>query len=387
MRKGKPISITEGKLRELYQLEKLSQAEIAQRLHCDESAIRRKMKAYGINVRTPSEAARLSRGIEIPEEALREFYENQGLSLAEIAEKFDCSETAVRNRMVEYGIEARLPWEKAAVDISEGELRELYEEKGLSEEEIAQMHNCSISTISRKMQKFGIEARPPGKLKYPRHDFGGDLLEKAYLIGFRLGDLTVRRAELSIEVLMTTTHLAQIQLFHELFSPYGHVYEHRRKDGKAFMSCRLNETFEFLLPKEDRIEEWVLADDEAFFAFLAGYVDAEGSFQVDRRGQAKLDLQTCDKGILHQIQTRLVQLGIGCPIPKLVVRAGRVNPQGIVQNKDTWFVGIRRRKSLHKLLKRFGDYLRHGKRKADAERVKGNIEWKLKGEARMLRPH
>src|SRR5205823_9762542 len=42
------------------------------------------------------------------------------------------------------------------------------------------------------------------------------------------------------------------------------------------MIARLNMTFEFLLPKQDAVPEWILESDEPFFAFLAGYVDAEG---------------------------------------------------------------------------------------------------------------
>jgi hypothetical protein len=104
-------------------------------------------------------------------------------------------------------------------------------------EAIAEAHGCSPATVSRKMSRYDIEARPPWRERYPRHDSGDDPLEKAYLIGFRLGNLTVRRAELSIEVIMTTTRQEQVDLMHKLFDPYGHIYEHHRPDGKIFMKC------------------------------------------------------------------------------------------------------------------------------------------------------
>ncbi len=266
IRLGKRIVIERKTLVELYWGQSLSIPQMAARLGCSEDTVRSRMQEYDIPRRTPSENAQLSREIDLPKKLAREWYERQQLSIAAIAERLGCSETAVRNKLIQYGIERRTPWAHNAVDLGQDELRRLYEEEELTVEAIAEAHGCSPATVSRKMSRYDIKSRPPWRERYPRHDFSGDPLEKAYLVGFRLGDLTVRRAELSIEVIMTTTRQEQVKLMRELFSRYGHVYEHRTPDGRVFMQVRLNRTFEFLLPKKDCVPDWVLADDEWFFA-------------------------------------------------------------------------------------------------------------------------
>jgi hypothetical protein len=64
--------------------------------------------------------------------------------------------------------------------------------RGLSLSAIAAAYGCSLTTIWRKLKAAGIETRPGGGAPlYARADFSGDLVEMAYLIGFRLGDLHV----------------------------------------------------------------------------------------------------------------------------------------------------------------------------------------------------
>lgn len=366
IRLGKGIVIGRETLVKLYWDQGLSIPEMAARLSCSEDAIRSRMQEYDIPRRTPAESAQLSRGIDFPEQLAREWYEHQQLSLTDIAERLGCSETAVRNKLIQYGIERRTPWAHEAIDLGEDELRRLYEEESLTVEAIAETYGCSPATVSRKMSKYGIKARPPWREHYPRHDFSGDPLEKAYLIGFRLGDLTVRRAELSIEVIMTTTRQEQIDLMHELFDPYGHVYEHHRSDGKVFMQVRLNDSFSFLIPKEDRIPDWIPADEGCFFAFFAGYVDADGSIRTVSLRSARLDVQTYDQGILHGLWEGTTNAGIYCAYPRVVVKAGWTNDVGIVQRQDKWGIWIHRREHLHQLLDRLLSHLRHSKRRKDA---------------------
>lgn len=366
IRLGKGIVIERETLVELYWDQGLSIPKVAAHLDCSEDVVRSRMQEYGIPRRTPSESAKLSRGIDLPEELAREWYEHQQLSMTAIAERLGCSETAVRNKLAQYGIERRTPWAHNAVDLGEDELRRLYEEEGLTVETIAEMHECSAATVSRKMSKYGIKARPPWRECYPRHDFGGNPLEKAYLVGFRLGDLTVRRAELSIEVITTTTRQEQVDLMHDLFDRYGHVYEHHRPDGKVFLQVRLNDSFGFLLPKEDRVPDWILADEECFFAFFAGYVDADGSIRTVSLRSARLDIQTYDQGILHGLWEGTTNAGMYCAYPRVVVKAGYTNNVGIVQRQDKWGIWVHRREHLHTLLDRLLSHLRHSKRRKDA---------------------
>jgi biotin operon repressor len=366
IRLGRGIVIEREPLVELYWRQSLSIPEVAARLDCSEDAIRSRMQEYDIPRRTPSESAQLSRGIDLPEELAREWYECQQLSIAAIAERLGCSETAVRNKLIQCGIERRTPWAHEAVDLGEDELRRLYEEEEWTVEAIAEAHGCSAATVSRKMHKYGIKARPPWRERYPRHDFSENPLEKAYLVGFRLGDLTVRRAELSIEVIMTTTRQEQVDLMHDLFDQYGHVYEHHRPEGKVFMQVRLNDSFSFLIPKEGHVPDWILADERCFFAFAAGYIDADGSIRTVSPRSARLDIQTYDQGILHGLWKGITNASIHCAHPRIVVQAGWTNNVGIVQRQDKWGIWVHRRKHLHQLLKRLLPHFQHDKRRKDA---------------------
>jgi hypothetical protein len=163
------------------------------------------------------------------------------------------------------------------------ELRRLYVDEVLSLSAIAARYGCSLTTIWRKLKALGIETRADGGTpRYARVDFSGDLAEKAYLIGFRLGDLHVAmEGSRTIVVKCTSTRSEQIELFRQLFEPYGHVYTdeatlaHRQRQSIG-MEVRLNTSFDFLLPKQDGVPGWILDSDKPFFAFFAGYMDAEG---------------------------------------------------------------------------------------------------------------
>ena len=87
----------------------------------------------------------------------------------------------------------------------------------------------------------------------------GDLAERAYLVGFRLGDLNVELHGHTITVKCTSTRGEQVSLFRQLFEPYGHVYTdeatltHRRRQSIG-MSVALNRSFDFLLPSSDSVD-------------------------------------------------------------------------------------------------------------------------------------
>lgn len=67
----------------------------------------------------------------------------------------------------------------------------------LSSIEIAPRYGCHSQTIINRLREYNIPVRDRAsasaiaKIAYPRRDFSGDLVEKAYLLGFRQGDLHV----------------------------------------------------------------------------------------------------------------------------------------------------------------------------------------------------
>jgi hypothetical protein len=304
-------------------------------------------------------------------------YCDEGLSTLQVALRLGWSESAIRGRLVALGIARRTPWARNAVDCDPGELRRLYVEEGWTLGAIAEKYGCSLTTIWRKAQAAGIASREGGTGPlYERTDFSGDPTEQAYLVGFRIGDLNVELHGHTITVKCTSTRTEQVELFRQLFERYGHVYTDeatlaRRRRQSIGMSVALNRTFDFLLPKQDAVPVWVLnGSDEMFFAFFAGYVDAEGYFrayfvQNRPKPQARLEIRSYDVGLLTQLQVGLCERGIECPPVRLRVNAGYTNLEGVRSNRDLWGLGIHRKESLRRLVTRLDTHLRHSRRRRD----------------------
>ena|SRR5579859_327657 len=307
-------------------------------------------------------------------------YCDEGLSLGEVARRLGWSPSAIYSRLIALGIARRTAWAHNAVEADTSEMRRLYLDEGLSLSAIAARNGCALTTIWRRLQAAGVACREGGsEPKYAWTDFSGDVVEKAYLIGFRLGDLNVEVEGSTIVVKCTSTRSEQIVLFRQLFEPYGHVYTDeatlaRRKRQSIGMSARLNMTFDFLLPKQDAVPEWVLANNSSFFAFFAGYIDAEGYFRTYLvRNQPKplacLEIRSYDAVLLTQLRNGLCERGIACAPARVRVQAGYTNRAGVRSNRDLWGLGVHRKDSLRHLFTMIEPHLKHARRRRDMIRA------------------
>lgn len=183
-------------------------------------------------------------------------------------------------------------------------------------------NELSPVTVLLHLRKRGVPLRNrvaaqiEAVTKYERRPFSGDPLERAYLIGFRLGDLGVVRHGRAIRVRTGTTHPAMAVLFESLFSSYGHIARYPRKSDLAeyewSLECDLEDSFEFLLAKPTAETVKVLSDSE-FLAFLAGFFDAEGSIYLHRKSSgyaAEVSITNKEYDMLELISERLAALGI-----------------------------------------------------------------------------
>ena len=272
---------------------------------------------------------------------------------------------------------------KERIRITEAKLRYLYEERLLNPYEIAEILGCSEATIRRRLNCCDIKrrSRSEAKTQYPKKDFSGDLLEKAYLIGFRHGDLTVRKVESSpesqtIEVLCSTSRTEQIELIQRLFAPYGHVQTSSQANGEINIQCYLNMTFAFLLPKQDNIDDWILQSNDYFIPFLTGYIDADGCIGVDSSNNAAyVRIAGYNVNILHQIYQKFQQLDILGPPPRVCNKKGtRVASGRYLLNQDYWYLAVNRKLSLHRLFTMIDPFLKHAKRRRDMRRAWANIK-------------
>ncbi|MBI4028979.1 MAG: hypothetical protein HY376_01315 [Candidatus Blackburnbacteria bacterium] len=357
--------INRSQLKKFYKNNNLSIYQIAPLFGVHPSTIAKRLHQYKIPLNPPSEK------VKINKETLTALYLIEGLSTYKIATRYRCNVLTIRKKMKKYGISAR-PLKRVSVRF--GVLRKLYHKKKYSLKKIGQLYNLSPASVLKKVRKAGIQTRKPweGKFKYAYKPFTGTPIEKAYLIGFRLGDLGVRQRKNSKYVLVgsNTTILAQVSLIKNLFSKYSHIWIGKSGD-RISTSLLLHPSFSFLVPKKDRIEPWILSRKSLTWAFIAGYTDAEGSIGV-YSGRARFRIGSYDVGILRQIFEFFNKLGIRTTF-NLEQLKGFVDRRGTKHNGDFWRVSVNEKTSLLRLFELLGTYLKHKKRISDLVRAQANV--------------
>jgi len=353
------IDIPKKELEKLYIHKKLSTYSITHMYNCNPSVIQKRLKEHKIKIRYPKKK------IPLTKSELEELYIKQGLSTYKIAKIYNCGSRTVYGILKRHKIKPR-PVRR--VHISKEELFDLYTNKKLSFSKIADKFSCSPSIISDKMKSYGITARDLSEAttKYPKKEFSGNLIEKAYLIGFRLGDLNVFKDHNLITIKSNTTKLEQVELIRTLFGRYGKLQVKEYEKGIFNIQESLNRSFSFLLPKEDSVKMWILKNKRYFLSFLAGYIDAEGNIGI-YSGRARVRIGSYDKHILKAIHKKLLTFEVNNKY-HLETIAGKNN-----QNGDFWRVFINQKESILNLFKLIKPYLKHEKRCKDLKKAEENI--------------
>lgn len=289
----------------------------------------------------------------------------------QIAQIFRCNHVTIVNRFKEYGWESRGRLGlRPPICISKEDLLSLYDLQKLSTNSIARIIGCSEGGVERKMGKFniqrrGTERRIASKYKNKR-DFDGSPTRKAYIIGFRLGDLNIQQTNQVIVARCSTTILAQVDLIRDLFVNFGGVHVAIAKRGTFEIDCFLNRSFDFLLKKWRRIPKWISTDKDCFLSFLSGYVDAEGHIDIKRKG---VQVQTQEKGIIFDSWRLLNRFGIICNKPLLSRKAGHVDKRGTKNNKDCWRLSLYKRSEFIKFLNVYLRNVIHSDKRKAAENI------------------
>jgi hypothetical protein len=266
------------------------------------------------------------------------------------------------------------------ISIPKEDLIRLYYEEKKSKYKIGDIYGCSFSTVLNIMRAYGLEplSRSIIQSKYSKNNFDGPNELKAYIIGFRLGDLNVYKTSAKSEVVVVrchTTNQDQVDIMEDLFSNYGKVSVNKSiYNGSFNINCFVNNSFLFLLPKSDAVPYWIAKNIKAAIAFVAGYVDAEGNIGV-YDGRARFKLDSYDKNILIWIFNWLKRNKINCPDPKKIGEKNQIynKVHGYKYNKDLWRLRISEMDSLEIILKIIKPYLKHKKRIADLNRCLLNI--------------
>jgi len=304
--------------------------------------------------------------IKISKSELKKLYEKEKLSIVKTAKIFNCSRNTIYRRLKKYRLKIR--GKNYPKPITKEELIRLYIKQRLPSTAIAKRYKCDAVTVLTRLKEYGIKLRNNSEahIRTPKYDFNGDLKEKAYMIGFRLGDLHVRKFEKNgkiINVSCGSSKKEQIKLIKDLFCKYCNIAISKPdQKGNIQINANLNDSFNFLLKKEDNIENWILKDRKAFFAFLAGYTDAEGSPKIHKQGFATFSLSTYDKNILHQIKDRLSTFGFDNMKLYLAIKKGakRIKDgKAYLNKKDCWTLSIYKKSELLKLYKEILPYIKH----------------------------
>lgn len=269
------------------------------------------------------------------------------------------------------------------INIRKNTLRTLYIIRRLSSYQTAACLGCSPSLVRKKLKEYKILSRTIQEAKaltepwHQRKNFSGDLGEKAYLIGFRLGDLYVSKTHPNsptIRISTNTTRPAQITLVRRLFAPYGYVRVYPKdKEGASSVRCYVNNSFSFLLPKHDKVDRWILKRRQTFFAFTAGYADAEGTFCICG-SDGIFSVKSQDKKIVHTLWEYFNRHGILCKRPFLGRRGGTTDKRGVKNNKDIWQLTIYRKDALLSFIKEMRPFLKHQQKAKEMIFVKKNID-------------
>lgn len=301
---------------------------------------------------------------------LSHWYTSKHLSTYDIANKYECNPKTVFYWLQQYHIPTR---QRKTVPINKKQLKRLYV-SGLSLKTIGRRYHINASAVYRKMVRLKLTRRTPWEhnIIHERKNFSGNQPEKAYLIGFRIGDLNVTHNCSSIIVKSNTTHLVQVKLMKSLFSKYGPVWISSSKMRKNVYHCtiHLNHSFAFLIPKSKTTPLWIIRSNKYFWAFLAGYTDAEGTIRIYTK-RARLRIGSCDKTILKQCHAMLIQRGI-----KNSFRLEKM-ADGITLNNDFFRVDIMDKYALSICLQKLLPLLQHARRKLDAQNALKNVRGRM----------
>lgn len=320
----------------------------------------------------------MNKKIEVEANNLKKLYEKEKLTTYQIAKKLGYCQTTIWKKLIEFDICRRKPHELNSNVPTKEELLELYIHKRLSTWRIEKLYGFSRGTVHRKLKEYGLKTRDlaDSNTIFERKDFSGDLVEKAYIIGFRIGDLGVRKIypnSKTICVASGSTIPEQIELIKRLFENYGKVWTQKTKDGKINIQINLNLSFDFLLTKE--VPKWVLQNKDHFMSFLAGFTDAEGWIGVYKK-VAIYSLGNCDKDLLELIRNNLIKFGVENRPLSRVNRKGKPTTGGYYFSSDYYTLRVNKKKDLLDLFIQLKPYIRHENKIKALNSAIENIEWR-----------
>ncbi len=261
-------------------------------------------------------------GAQLSIDRMIDLYVNQGRSLHAISREFGLQRRTIARNLRKNGV--RLRSYEESIDLlrrvrqAEVEkIRTMYSVDKLSSLKIGRRLGISGSWVRQVMDRSGIPRRTVSQacMRFTKVGFSGDEHERAYLMGLRAGDLNSAVYGNQVRVATSTTHPAMWRLLVSAFGKNGRVNKTaaRSKHGFGWLTyAYLDRSFDFLLSKTVSIPKVFLEREDLFLSFLAGYVDAEGSFRVYLNSTHKamsFRINSEDRLLLKDIRDGLRKMG------------------------------------------------------------------------------
>jgi len=258
--------------------------------------------------------------------------------------------------------------------IPEQQLRHLYCEKKMTIRAIGELVGCCRETVVSRIKDCGLHLRKLGEwqTKYKKQDFSGDEIEKAYLLGFRMGDLSVHRPYKNSKIIVVrchTTQQDQIRVMENLFQKYGSLVISRSWSGDKkpsfIVNCNLNKSFFFLIPsKFNQLNFRTVKRINNSAAFVAGYTDAEGNFIINQ-GKARFKIDSYDYFILNWIYKWAGENEIKARLRLIASKGSKGYNKGRPLRKNLWRLNINEAYSLLRFCALILPFSKHRKRIKD----------------------
>ena len=167
-----------------------------------------------------------------------------------------------------------------------------------------------------------VEAQIKAVTIHKKELFQGSPKDRAYLAGITRGDFGVARHGRAVRVRLGTTHPAMADLFRQLFSKHGPIYEYPKRalltEYEWSLDCDLDSSFEFLVRAKTDVSEFIGSPD-LFMSFLAGFFDAEGSVYFHKKrshGAFELAFVNTDAGLIKEIARELTRRGFALKLDR-----------------------------------------------------------------------
>lgn len=252
-------------------------------------------------------------------------------------------------------------------------LRRLYVDQGLSARKLAIRFRCSAQTVMNRCIEIGLPLHAVGRARwrYQKHKFTGNDADRAYLLGFAIGDLSVHRFSEHGDTIVArchTTQWDQVDVMRKCFAPFGHVTISQSNHGYHVSAYLDALSFDFLT-HHHVVPAWVRSN--AQWAFMAGYSDAEGNFIINQ-GRARMKIDAYDHHVLLWMHRRFMDNGIRSKLRRIGVR-DEIRIDGTRYTADLWRLNVNRASDLARAIRLLLPYALHRKRKRDMRCCLANI--------------